>query len=393
MEKTETSDNKYLAEQLQRARRDLAVLYEISNAMRTSLDLDQILFTILTGVTAHTGLGFNRAIIFLVNHKERCLEPKMAIGPESGEHAQKIWQYISASKKSLDDLIKTDNLNQAYESSLFKSIKDLRIPLDADDKNVLSYAYRLATPLHIPPEKISYYAQSSLLQVFKANELVIVPLKAKDKVNGLIVADNLFTQKTITVDDLKIFIMLANQAGLAIENAHLYEMIKHQSHTDAVTGLWNHGFFQEQLTEAVKKAQSEKTSLGLMMIDIDDFKPLNDTYGHQNGDFVLKEIATILKESYREMDFVCRYGGEEFTIILPQTNKDQAYAIAERLRQRIEAHSFVLSSPAASLKVTVSVGVAVLPDDAKTKLELIAKADKAMYTAKFGGKNQICVAE
>ena len=93
-----------------------------------------------------------------------------------------------------------------------------------------------------------------LLQVFQTNELVIMPLKVKNQVNGLIIADNLYTQKLITEDDLKIFSMLANQAGLAIENSRLYEMTKHKSHTDALTGLWNHGFFQNKLSDEVDKS-------------------------------------------------------------------------------------------------------------------------------------------
>ena len=128
-------------------------------------------------------------------------------------------------------------------------------------------------------------------------------------------------------------------------------------------------------------------------MDIDNFKHLNDTHGHQNGDLVLKEIGHLLKKYSREFDKTCRYGGEEFSIILPQTNKEQGFLIAERLRQEIEAYSFSRVNTKEPLKITVSVGLATYPLDAQTKEELITQADKAMYIAKFGGKNQTILAQ
>src|SRR5690349_18033031 len=126
-----------LEERLSRAYRELNVLFEISCAMRTTLELHPILYIILTGVTAHTGLGFNRALLFLVNKKERRLECKMAIGPESGEHADKIWKYIATSNKDLEDLIYTDKIpDTVYQSSLYNSLKTLTIPLTREEGNL-----------------------------------------------------------------------------------------------------------------------------------------------------------------------------------------------------------------------------------------------------------------
>jgi diguanylate cyclase (GGDEF)-like protein len=387
-ENQNTPENKLI-----RARRELSALYEISNAMRTTLDLNHILYIILTSVTSHTGLGFNRAILFLENKLERCLEPKMAIGPDSLEDAQRIWEYISGHEQALDDLIHEEKLDQNISQGvLFKSIEKLKIPLSTGKDNLLLTAYMTGVPAHIPQEKISQYTDDPLLQNFKTNELIIMPLKAKDRVNGLIIADNLYTQKPITDDDLRMFAMLANQAGLAIENSRLYEIIKHKSHTDAITNLWNHGFFQDKLTKEVEKAKKESKTISLIMIDIDDFKKLNDTYGHQNGDIVLKEIANILRDSSRDGDYACRYGGEEFSVVLTQTNKDQGAIIAERIRQKIEEYRFPKFSSEQQPKVTVSIGLATFPEDAQTKELLISEADKAMYCAKFSGKNQTCTA-
>ena len=381
-------DDQNLREQLNRVHRDLSVLYDISNAMRTTLELNHILYIILTGVTAHFGLGFNRAILFLVNQKDQSLECKMVIGPESGEDAQKIWRHIGEAKQDLEDLISADNIAQHINhQSAYSAMRALKIPIGIQEHNLLATAYHKGTPLHITRDMIAQYSHDPLLKVFHTNELVVMPLKAKDKINGLIVADNLYTQKPITSDDLKIFTMLANQAGLAIENSQLYEIIVHKSHTDSLTNLWNHGFFQHKLSEELQRAQKENSSLSLMIIDIDNFKLLNDTYGHQNGDIVLRELAVILRKSSREMDYICRYGGEEFSIILPQINREQGFAIAERIRQAIAQQEFPNFPPNKNLKVTVSIGLATYPLDATTKEDLIAKADKAMYIAKFSGKN------
>ncbi len=383
-------NEKSLQEQINRANKELSILYNISNAMRTTLELNHILYIILTGVTAHTGLGFNRAILFLVNNKDRLLEGKMVIGPDSGEQADRIWRYIKEANQNLEDLITADKISQrTTQSSLFKAIKELKIPLDKNNASLLSMAYYRGTPLHITKDMIAQYANDPLLQIFRTNELIIMPLKSKDQVKGIIIADNLYTQKPITEDDLKIFTMLANQAGLAIENSQLYEQVVYKSHTDSLTGLWNHGFFQHTLNLEIEKAKENGTPLTLLIIDLDNFKKLNDTYGHQNGDLVLVDLAKILSEFSRETDYVCRYGGEEFSIILPQTARQHGLAIAERIREKIGKHLFSQHAIFKNLTVTVSIGLATFPTDAHNQGELIARADKSMYIAKFGGKNRV----
>ena len=394
MDKPIAKDLENIKGQLHQAQKELSVLYDISNAMRTTLELNHIMYIILTGVTSHAGLGFNRAILFLVNRQDRCLEAQMAIGPESGEHADQIWTYIKESDQKLEDLIADDKLPQLQNSStLYEAIKNLKIPLYTGEGSLLAMAFHKGPPLFLREPELDQYRNAPLLQVFHSKELIIVPLKGKEKIIGLIVADNIFTQKPITGEDVKIFVMLANQAGLAIENSQLYEMVVQKSHTDSITQVWNHGFFQHTLSEEMEKAKSANEKLTLLMIDIDNFKKLNDTYGHQNGDILLRELARLLKKSSRDRDFVCRYGGEEFSIILTQTSKEQGFDIAERMREEIAHHSFPKFHADKDLNIHVSIGLATSPDDAASKEELIAKADKAMYIAKFGGKNQTCIAD
>lgn len=380
-----------IKQEVERTKMELAILYEISNAMRTTLKLDEILYIILTGVTAHIGLGFNRAVLFLVNEEEGLIEGKMGIGPESGEEANRIWTQIEQEKMNLDDLISAYKIsNHLVESGFNKQVQNIKVALKEDARGLLTLGVLDGMPLHLTKETIQNYIHDPIIQILKSDELVLVPLKAKDKVNGLILADNFITKEPITKDDLRMLIMLANQAGLAIENSQLYEKTVIRAHSDSLTALWNHGYFQYLLQKELEKAKAVSSPLSLIMLDIDDFKIYNDTLGHQAGDTILKELSLILKNQSRKMDYVCRYGGEEFTIILPQTDKKETFLIAERLRTDIHKHKFTHEEILPAKELTVSMGLSSFPEDGSLPSELIAASDKALYQAKHRGKNNTC---
>jgi len=380
-----------IKQELERTKSELAILYEISNAMRTTLKLDEILYIILTGVTAHMGLGFNRAMLFLVNDKENIVEGKMAIGPETGDEANRVWKYVEQEKMDMDDLINAYKVSRHMEESGFnRQVQRFKISLEEQKDNLFSLVGLEGMPLHLTRETIQNYNHDPIIKMLKAEELVIVPLKAKDKVNGIIVADNFITKKPISKDDLRMLIMLANQAGLAIENSQLYEKTVIRAHLDSLTELWNHGYFQYLLGVELERARAVSNPLSLIMVDIDDFKLYNDTLGHQQGDRILKEIAILLKNQSRKMDYVCRYGGEEFAIILPYTDKKEAYHIAERFRENVLKQTFFKKEEFAGKTLSVSLGLATFPENGASPAELIAYADKALYEAKQKGKNQTC---
>ncbi|MCX7927500.1 MAG: sensor domain-containing diguanylate cyclase [Candidatus Omnitrophica bacterium] len=379
-----------IKQELERTRSELTILYEISNAMRTTLKLDEILYIILTGVTAHIGLGFNRAVLFLVNEKENLIEGKMAIGPESAEEAGRIWRYIEQEKLDMEDMINAYKVSGKVKESAFnRQVQQIKIPLSETKENLLALCALEGMPLHLTKETIQNYAQDKIIQFLRSEELVIVPLKAKDKVNGIILADNFVTKKPITKDDVRMLIMLANQAGLAIENSQLYEKTLITAHQDSLTSLWNHGYFQYLLNMELERSRATFSPLSLILLDLDDFKAYNDALGHQAGDMLLREIALLLKNHSRKMDHVCRYGGEEFAIILPSTDKREAALIAERLRENIEKHHFNKEQILPNKILTASLGIASFPDDSSTTSELISHADAALYQAKHKGKNVV----
>lgn len=174
----------------------------------------------------------------------------------------------------------------------------------------------------------------------------------------------------------------------AIVNSEKYQKILELSITDGLTGLYVHRYFQESLSREMALAKRHRNALSLIMMDIDNFKNFNDTCGHQIGDIVLREIATLVKQELREYDIATRYGGEEFGIILPKTTRRQARLIAERLRQRIEKHTVTQGNK--NLRLTVSMGIAEF-EFSLNKYELIGQADAALLQAKELGKNRVFV--
>ena len=195
--------------------------------------------------------------------------------------------------------------------------------------------------------------------------------------------------RAFTHGERELFAYLTNQASVSVENVDLHETVQRQAVTDELTGLFNHRRFQEVMTAEVERARRYGHELGLIMLDIDNFKSVNDTHGHLTGDNVLRAVARVLRQSSREIDEPARYGGEEMAVALPQTDLEGAYQFAERVRGRIEALEFPLPNGDGSLKVTASFGVASLATaDGATKSGLVAAADGALYEAKRSGKNR-----
>lgn len=371
--------------QLDHIRNELNILYQISNAMRTTLKLDEVLYIILTGVTAHDALGFNRAALFLVDEPKKTIEGRIGIGPDTGEEADKIWQAIEKDKMSLEDLIRNFRERKITEPKWHNIISSFKLSC-SEEAGIIFEVIVDKMPLHLKKEHTSIMRNDPLIQLFGTEEMVLVPLLAKEKTIGLIAADNFITKKAISNEEIRLLSMFANQAGLAIENSKLYENILSQAQRDSLTGLYNHGYFQDTLQKMVEM----KTPLTLLMIDIDNFKKYNDAHGHQAGDTVLRNIASVITSSARKEDIIARYGGEEFTAILPQTDKNGGFIIAERTRKNIENANLTSEDIPDHYRIMVSIGIASSPQDTINKEELIKFADQALYKAKHEGKNKVC---
>lgn len=221
--------------------------------------------------------------------------------------------------------------------------------------------------------------------------LLGVPLLFKNKVIGGLFVANKQVDGSFTKEDENLLMMLAFQSATAVENARLYAKTVEMATTDSLTGLANRRLFIEHLTNEIERSSRYEHTFCLFMVDIDHFKVINDVYGHPAGDAVLQSLVRIFKGHVRVVDIVSRYGGEEFAVILPETDASSAKSVGERLRKAVANTSFLLPNGGEAVRLTVSIGIAAFPACGHSVKQLIERADKALYTAKEMGRNRVCL--
>jgi len=204
------------------------------------------------------------------------------------------------------------------------------------------------------------------------------------EVLGLVAAGR---KDPFSLEEVELFRIFALQGEAALKNLLLFEEVKNLAIRDSLTGLYNYRHFHEVLTHQVEVSRRYNWPLSLLFLDIDNFKRINDTWGHPGGDLVLKALASFLRTYVRHADMICRYGGEEFVVLMPQSSATQAYKMAERLREEIVATPFPLGKE--EVYLTVSLGVGTLEPHMSGE-DLVRSADLALYQAKLSGKNRVC---
>jgi diguanylate cyclase (GGDEF)-like protein len=227
---------------------------------------------------------------------------------------------------------------------------------------------------------------------YQSKSFIIAPIKTQEITLGVI---NITERKNTDIfndEDLKLIMLINSLVALQIEKIQLQEQIESLSIVDSTTGLFNHRYFQEHLSEEIERLQRYRRHLSLIIIDIDNFQKYNENYGYATGDKVLLQMANIIKDNLRKVDIICRYSGEEFAVVLPDTPLKQAAMVAEKLRDRIESAVFVerRDSPLAMARLTVSAGVAEY-NIKNNKDEFIQQTRLALDEAKQKGKNRVYV--
>jgi diguanylate cyclase (GGDEF)-like protein len=211
-----------------------------------------------------------------------------------------------------------------------------------------------------------------------------VPISYRNTVIGGLLIEDDTAFRNWEDEEVLMVKTVSDQLSVAISHARLFRQVQTQAMTDALTGLFNHGYFQERLDRETKLADRNNQQVSLILLDLDHLKRINDTHGHRSGDGTLCQVASIMKATVRDVDVCARYGGEEFVVILPQCDRESAIEVAERLRESIA------STPVHKVgQVTASIGVATYPTGAKNKEELVEMADRAMYLAKAAGRNRV----
>lgn len=222
---------------------------------------------------------------------------------------------------------------------------------------------------------------------YSTKSFVSAPIEVQGRLIGVLNISDKKNRKEFTEEEVSFVETVARQVGIVLENVRIQERNRQLAITDEMTGLYNFRHFQGALAVEMERARRyQRRGLSLIMADIDQFKAYNDSHGHQEGDYVLKRVAKVLQEESRKVDVVSRYGGEEFAVILPEIDKQDALVYAERVRKKIEEmqerDSRVLQ------QITISSGIAEYPADGNDQSDLIRSADQALYNAKAAGRNR-----
>ena len=332
--------------ELEKKETQLAELYEISKAMGKSLAFKEILGIMRDAV--HETFQFDKGTLFL-----RC-------GKQS---------------KDFDFMYSFDS------GEMTENVKAER-PAD------LQRVMREKKPLFITPDggKKTFFGGPILLSNKSIGVAMFENFALSSKENFAL--SSMEKQKVKEREVWTVFSILATQFALQMQKAMLYEEVEKLAITDGLTGVALRRYFLQRFDEELNRSQHHNLPLSFLMIDIDHFKNYNDKYGHLVGDAVLKETVKILQLGIREVDLIGRYGGEEFCIMLPETDKEGGYEAGERIRSLVENNEFKVYDEKTS--ITVSVGVSNFPVDADTDQKLIDNADKALFKAKESGRNRVC---
>lgn len=355
----------------------------------------------LMNLQASTLANRNRAYAMDKHDLISVLEILKAISAKRRAHdilfvfVEQIARVVEMNRCSIVRIWGSGRYGQVLASHEDASIQDRSIDLDKYpelNRAVLQRKKVVINDVSSDPLTASF---ADALQGANIDALAVIPIVLYDENVGSLVLRAARKAAPFTVREISFFEIVAEAASNALERAHLFESIQlankrleHLATTDGLTGLYNHRYFRERLDGELERAFRYRLPLSCLIFDVDNFKSLNDTFGHLLGDSVLKELAQHASGHIRKSDLIARYGGEEFVVILPQTDAEGAATEAERLRLEIERHTFQGVPP--ERRVTVSIGAAALHHDVMMNGDdLLHAADKALYDAKKNGKNRI----
>ncbi|MHB8875234.1 MAG: GGDEF domain-containing protein [Myxococcaceae bacterium] len=271
-----------------------------------------------------------------------------------------------------------------------EKLKDMRI---RPGEGIVGTVFQTGTPRRVEDVEAdpAFARRFDDASAFRTKSVLAVPLRSKGRTLGVIELVNGANARAFTEDDLSIVGGIADYAAIAIENARNFKRVQELTISDEHTGLFNARHLRSLLDMEVARASRFHHPLSLIFLDLDGFKQVNDTHGHLVGSALLREVGELLSAAIRGVDFAFRYGGDEFAVLLIETDAAAARVIGERVRDRFRERTFP-GGAGLEIGLTASVGVATFPDDAGTAVELLGAADRAMYRVKAQGRNEVASA-
>lgn len=382
----------------------IGLLHRISSLVGAAADVEPTCYAILTGVTAGVGLGLNRAMLYLLDGSERLvLRGVGAIGPADAVEADRVWKSIAAESPDLVTLYEAGLRRLRRRASALPAFAAAPAPTSdptpapefhgALDRRVRAMLIDTAgaSPIALAlrrGETIVAEGADDLGGLVHLPTAIAAPLRDHQVVFGVLYADNCFTEKRLSTISQMVFTMVADEAGRAITNAQRYEKLAGEARTDPLTGLGHHGAFVSDLSREVGAALSAGRPIGLLMIDLDGFKEVNDRHGHPAGDALLMGVAGRMRSVIRGGEGVYRYGGDEFAVLLPGATRAAAALIGGRVLRAITQEPFSVGK-GVLVHMSCSVGVASSPQDAHGAERLVEAADRALFEVKRSGKNAV----
>lgn len=364
---------------------ELNLLNKINLLMEKNRNVNEVLHLFLTHITAKEGLAFNRAIMFEKKHNNS-LQGVKSIGPLTFSEAKVKWEDLKSCP--IDFFLEKNISNEKEIEPLEKLTKSSFLNLETDPILKSIVLSKKAKTIILDKSNFSKHN----IKVFKKlnlNQFIIVPMICYEKFLGLIIVDNHFDYKAFSIDRVSSLINFTNQTSLVMHNLDLYNQIKTMSIKDELTQLYNRRYFLEKLISESDRAIRNKKSFSIIVLDIDNFKNYNDHNGHTAGDTLLTVIANIFIITCRKSDIIFRYGGEEFVILLPDTNENGAYLLAEKIRKKVHENVFPYEEFQPNKSLTVSLGLASFPENISDAQDLFDAADQALYHSKNTGRNKV----
>lgn len=269
-------------------------------------------------------------------------------------------------------------------------IKDLKLKLG---EGIAGWVAKEGRPLLIADvsKDPRFSKKADELSRFETKSIVCVPLRARGKSIGVIELLNAVENESFGEEDLLLLTTLADYAAIAIENALLFDRVQLLTITDDLTHLYNSRYMHRFLDYELARVSRYESHLSMLFMDLDYFKDVNDRYGHISGSKLLAEVAQVILKNIRNVDVACRYGGDEFVVLMPETPKTRAMNAAKKIKNVIRETVF-LKDAGTNCHITISIGVASFPEDAKNKVDLIHLADKAMYSVKSLSRDGVAMA-